>query len=154
MLFFKSTTHSPPDTKSSPPVVFFAHPGPTMRTTDALDLKKQYYTTRGFAVFDINYRGSTGCGTEFRNYLKGNWGVVDAADYINGAKYLISKGLVNPEQICIAGSSASGFLLFSVLIDPENQFKAGVSVYGVTDLLDLCNVRHKFLIKYILKMSF
>lgn len=74
------------------------------------------------------------------------------ADYINGAKYLISKKLINPEQICIYGSSASGFLILSALTNPENQFKACVSVYGVADLLDLCKVRYKKIFFLIFKL--
>ena len=75
-----------------------------MRTTNGLDFKKQYYASKGFAVFDINYRGSTGNGREFRNMLLGNWGVVDTNDMINGAKYLIKEKLVDPARICIMGN--------------------------------------------------
>ncbi|KAI1721343.1 prolyl oligopeptidase family domain-containing protein [Ditylenchus destructor] len=137
---------------SLPPVIFFAHPGPTMRTTNGLDFKKQYYTSKGFAIFDINYRGSTGTGREFRNMLLGNWGVVDTNDMINGAKYLIKEKLVDPARICIMGSSAGGFLVLSVLIHPENVFSAAVSVYGVSDLEDLFNASHKFESDYTVKL--
>uniref|UniRef100_A0A0K0DSM2 Peptidase_S9 domain-containing protein n=1 Tax=Strongyloides stercoralis TaxID=6248 RepID=A0A0K0DSM2_STRER len=129
-----------------PPVIFLAHGGPTGRTDNSLDFKKQFYTSRGFSVFDINYRGSTGRGRLFRDKLKFNWGIVDRDDMINGAKHLISKKLVDPNKLAIYGSSAGGYLVLSVLLHPTipPPFTVSVSVYGVADLLALNDETHKF----------
>ncbi|CEF60813.1 Peptidase S9, prolyl oligopeptidase, catalytic domain and Six-bladed beta-propeller, TolB-like domain-containing protein [Strongyloides ratti] len=129
-----------------PPVIFLAHGGPTGQAYNNLDFKKQFYTSRGFSVFDINYRGSTGLGRMFRDKLKFNWGIVDRDDMINGAKHLISKKLVDPNKLAIYGSSAGGYLVLSVLLHPTvpPPFSAAVSVYGVADLMALNEETHKF----------
>uniref|UniRef100_A0A183C2F5 aldehyde dehydrogenase (NAD(+)) n=1 Tax=Globodera pallida TaxID=36090 RepID=A0A183C2F5_GLOPA len=103
----------------------------------------QYFTSRGFAVFDINYRGSSGFGREFRNSLLGQWGVADRDDLISGAKCLVTSGLVDPSRLCIMGSSAGGFTVLSVLTHSD-AFAAGVSLYGVSDLEELFKTTHKF----------
>ncbi|KAL6728686.1 hypothetical protein Aduo_010430 [Ancylostoma duodenale] len=126
-----------------PPVLLLGHGGPTGIATDALDLKKQFFTSRGFAVLDVNYRGSTGFGTSFRNMLKGQWGVVDRDDMIAAARSLIARRLVDAEKVCILGSSAGGYLVLSALIHSD-VFKAAVSVYGVADLVGLAKDTHKF----------
>ncbi|CAJ0600123.1 unnamed protein product [Cylicocyclus nassatus] len=126
-----------------PPVLLVGHGGPTGISTDALDLKKQFFTSRGFAVLDVNYRGSTGCGTEFRNMLKGQWGLVDRDDMIAAAQSVIAKGLVDTEKVCIKGSSAGGYLVLSSLLHSD-VFKAAVSIYGVGDLVGLAKDTHKF----------
>uniref|UniRef100_A0A0N4ZWT1 Peptidase_S9 domain-containing protein n=1 Tax=Parastrongyloides trichosuri TaxID=131310 RepID=A0A0N4ZWT1_PARTI len=129
-----------------PPVLFLAHGGPTGRSGDSLDFKKQFYTSRGFAVFDVNYRGSTGRGREYREKLKSNWGIVDRDDMINGALYLIANNLVDSKKIAIYGSSAGGYLVLSVLLHPQltSPFNVAISVYGVADLLALNEETHKF----------
>uniref|UniRef100_A0AC35TJ79 Acyl-peptide hydrolase n=1 Tax=Rhabditophanes sp. KR3021 TaxID=114890 RepID=A0AC35TJ79_9BILA len=134
-----------------PPVLFLGHGGPTGNTTNALDFKKQFYTSRGFAVFDINYRGSTSRGKSFRDSLKLNWGVRDKIDVIYAAKYLIKAKMVDPEKVSIYGTSAGGFLVLSALIDETSSgkgesplFSAGVCVYGVADLIALNGSDHKF----------
>ncbi|EYC04575.1 hypothetical protein Y032_0087g2090 [Ancylostoma ceylanicum] len=126
-----------------PPVLLLGHSGPTGIATDALDLKKQFFTSRGFAVLDVNYRGSTGFGTSFRNMLKGQWGVVDRDDMIAAARSLIARRLVDADKVCIYGSSAGGYLVLSALIHSD-VFKAAVSVYGVADLVGLVKDTHKF----------
>uniref|UniRef100_A0A0K0EYD0 Peptidase_S9 domain-containing protein n=1 Tax=Strongyloides venezuelensis TaxID=75913 RepID=A0A0K0EYD0_STRVS len=129
-----------------PPVIFLAHGGPTGRTDNSLDFKKQFYTSRGFAVFDINYRGSTGRGRLFREKLKLNWGIVDRDDMINGALHLIERKLADPNKLAIYGSSAGGYLVLSVLLHPtlKSPFNVAVSVYGVADLFALNEETHKF----------
>ncbi|CAD6192995.1 unnamed protein product [Caenorhabditis auriculariae] len=126
-----------------PPVILLGHGGPTAATNGIFDLKKQFYTSRGFAVFDVNYRGSTGFGSDFRRMLRKQCGVVDRNDMINGAKFLVEQGLVDSEKITITGSSSGGFLLLSCLIHSD-IFKAAVSVYGVADLVALDEDTHKF----------
>uniref|UniRef100_A0A915ECP5 Peptidase S9 prolyl oligopeptidase catalytic domain-containing protein n=1 Tax=Ditylenchus dipsaci TaxID=166011 RepID=A0A915ECP5_9BILA len=137
---------------SLPPVIFFCHPGPTMKITNGLSVKIQYFTSKGFAVFDINYRGSTGRGKEFRNLLLGNWGVVDTNDMINGAKYLIEEKLIDPKKVCIMGSSAGGFTVLSTLFHLQNVFCAAVSIYGVSDLEDIYKASHKFESDYTVRL--
>ncbi|KAI3413636.1 hypothetical protein GPALN_011125 [Globodera pallida] len=137
-----SLSHCAPEGKL-PPAILFVHGGPTARTKNDLDMKKQYFTSRGFAVFDINYRGSSGFGREFRNSLLGQWGVADRDDLISGAKCLVTSGLVDPSRLCIMGSSAGGFTVLSVLTHSD-AFAAGVSLYGVSDLEELFKTTHKF----------
>ncbi|KAJ1347935.1 hypothetical protein KIN20_003122 [Parelaphostrongylus tenuis] len=126
-----------------PPVLLLGHGGPTAAAVNTLDLKKQFFTSRGFAVLDVNYRGSTGFGTDFRNMLKRQWGVVDRDDMIAAAHSVITRRLVDEDKVCILGSSAGGYLLLSVLIHSD-IFKAAVSIYGVADLVGLAKDTHKF----------
>jgi len=110
--------------------------------------KKQYFTSRGFAIFDVNYRGSTGRGRQFRDMLYGQWGIVDRDDLINGAKYLVDQNRVDPTGICIWGGSAGGFLLLSALVRSE-IFSAAVCLYGIGDLKALVdNPGPKFECRY------
>ncbi|EGT35742.1 hypothetical protein CAEBREN_28655 [Caenorhabditis brenneri] len=136
-----SAYSAPPGTL--PPVLLLGHSGPTAPAFNNLDLRKQFFTSRGVAVFDLNYRGSTGFGTEFRRMLYKNCGVVDRDDMLNGAKALIEQGRVDADKILITGSSAGGFLILSCLISPNNVIKAAVSRYGVADLLALDEDTHK-----------
>uniref|UniRef100_A0A915CHM1 Acyl-peptide hydrolase n=2 Tax=Parascaris univalens TaxID=6257 RepID=A0A915CHM1_PARUN len=114
-----------------PPVVLMAHGGPTANATNSLDMKMQYFTSRGFAVFDVNYRGSTGFGTKYRNLLRRQWGVMDRDDMISAAKYLVSSRRVDENGVCIMGSSAGGYLLLSTILHSD-IIKAAASLYGDT----------------------
>uniref|UniRef100_A0A8R1HHT2 Acyl-peptide hydrolase n=1 Tax=Caenorhabditis japonica TaxID=281687 RepID=A0A8R1HHT2_CAEJA len=138
----KNSAYSAPP-GSLPPVLLLGHSGPTAPAQDSLDFKKQFFTSRGVAVFDVNYRGSTGFGTDFRRMLYKNCGIVDRNDVLNGAKALIEQGRVDADKVVISGSSAGGFLLLSCLISPDNIIKAAVSIYGVADLLALDEDTHK-----------
>ncbi|VDD94858.1 unnamed protein product [Enterobius vermicularis] len=138
---FSSRYMAPEETL--PPVLLIAHGGPTANTSNSLSMKIQFFTSRGFAVFDVNYRGSTGYGTKFRNMLLGSWGVVDRDDMINAANYLIQHQLVNPKRVCIMGSSAGGYLLLSAILHSD-VFAAAASLYGVSDLVGLFKETHKF----------
>ena len=133
---------------SKPPLLVKIHGGPPGATGSSLNQGIQYWTTRGFAVLDINYGGSTGYGTEYRRRLDGSWGEVDVADCINGALYLIKHGRVNKDSIAIDGGSAGGFTVLATLAS-SNVFKAGASFYGVTDLEALARDTHKFESKYL-----
>ena len=126
-----------------PPLIVIGHGGPTGMATSTLKLSTQYWTSRGFAVLDVNYGGSTGFGRDYRNLLRHQWGVVDVEDCVAGARYLASQGLVDPERLLIRGSSAGGLTVLSALAF-HDMFKAGASYYGVSDLAGLDADSHKF----------
>ncbi len=130
-----------------PPLVVFSHGGPTSATTATLKLEIQYWTSRGFAVVDVNYGGSTGYGRAYRERLKGQWGVVDVDDCVNAAKYLIQQGLVDGERLAIRGGSAGGYTTLCALTF-RKFFKAGASYFGVSDLEALDKETHKFESRY------
>ncbi|MEE3715688.1 prolyl oligopeptidase family serine peptidase [Tumidithrix elongata RA019] len=131
-----------------PPLIVKSHGGPTASTSDTLSLKIQYWTSRGFAVLDVNYGGSTGYGRPYRQRLKFNWGVVDVDDCANGAKYLAERGLVDWNRLAIAGGSAGGYTTLCALTF-RDVFKAGASYYGVSDLEALATDTHKFESRYL-----
>lgn len=137
---------APPSEK--PPLLVKSHGGPTAATSSALSLKIQYWTSRGFAVLDVNYGGSTGYGREYRQRLRESWGIVDVDDCANGAKYLADKGLVDANRLAIAGGSAGGYTTLAALTFRE-VFKAGASHYGVSDLEALAKDTHKFEARYL-----
>lgn len=131
-----------------PPLVLMSHGGPTGATAASLDLRKQYWTSRGFAVLDVNYGGSTGFGRKYRELLRGNWGVVDVEDCVSGAKYLAETSSSDPERLVITGGSAGGYTTLCALAFAE-VFKAGASYYGVSDLEALAKETHKFEAHYL-----
>lgn len=131
-----------------PPLVVKSHGGPTAATSSTFNLKIQYWTSRGFAVLDVNYGGSTGYGREYRQRLKDSWGIVDVDDCANGAKYLAERGLVDAEKMAIAGGSAGGYTTLCALTF-RDVFKAGASYYGVSDLEALATDTHKFESRYL-----
>ncbi|MCG8605533.1 S9 family peptidase, partial [bacterium] len=131
-----------------PPLIVKSHGGPTGSTSTTLDLRIQFWTSRGIAILDVNYGGSTGYGREYRLRLDGKWGITDVNDCINGAEYLVDKGLVDPERIAIAGGSAGGYTTLAALTF-RNFFKAGASYYGVSDLETLAKDTHKFESRYL-----
>ena len=111
-------------------------------------MEVQYWTSRGFSVLDVNYRGSTGYGTEYRKALNGKWGIADVEDCINGVQYLINNNIVDKNRVVIRGSSAGGFTVMTALAR-SNIFAAGASYYGVSDLEGLLLDTHKFESKYL-----
>ncbi len=131
-----------------PPLLVMIHGGPTSATANSLSLKIQYWTNRGIAVFDVNYRGSTGFGRQYREGLKLQWGVADVEDCDFGVRYLIQRGLVDKDRIAIRGGSAGGFTVLAALAHTDS-FKAGTSLYGVTDLTALATDTHKFESRYL-----
>ena len=126
-----------------PPLIVIAHGGPTGSVKHALDIGVQFYTSRGFAVLEINYGGSAGYGREYRNRLRGEWGVVDVDDAVNGARYLVQQGLADGERTIVRGGSAGGFTTFAALAF-RDVFKAGSSHYGISDLEFWDQETHKF----------
>lgn len=131
-----------------PPLLVLNHGGPTSATTSALNLKIQYWTSRGFAVLDVNYRGSTGFGRAYRRRLDGMWGIVDVDDCIYGALHLVAQGEVDGERLAIRGGSAGGFTTLCALAF-HRVFRAGAVYYGVSDLERLAHDTHKFESRYL-----
>lgn len=131
-----------------PPLLVKSHGGPTAATSTAFNLKIQYWTSRGFAVLDVNYRGSTGYGRAYRDALKGQWGVVDVDDCVNGAQFLAASALVDRDRLVIDGGSAGGYTTLCALTF-RDVFKAGASYYGVSDLEALATDTHKFEARYL-----
>ena len=130
-----------------PPLVVKVHGGPTSAAGSTLDLRIQYWTSRGIAVLDVNYGGSTGFGREYRDRLKGAWGVVDVDDCVNGAKWLAKQGLVDGNRAVITGGSAGGYTTLAALAF-RDFFKGGGSHYGVSYLEGLDLDTHKFESRY------
>lgn len=137
-----------PPSSEKPPLLVLSHGGPTAATSSALNLKIQYWTSRGFAVLDVNYRGSTGYGRAYRERLYGQWGVFDVEDCVHGARRLIALGLVDPGRVAIRGGSAGGFTTLCALTFCDD-FAAGASYYGVSDLEALARDTHKFEARYL-----
>ena len=131
-----------------PPLMVMCHGGPTAAANTSLNLKAQFWTSRGFAVLDVNYHGSTGFGRRYRDTLKGNWGLCDVDDVVNGAAHLAEQQLADPERMAIRGGSAGGYTVLAALTF-HNIFKAGASLYGIGDLEMLVADTHKFEARYM-----
>ncbi len=131
-----------------PPLLVLGHGGPTSATSTTLSLRIQYWTSRGFAVLDVNYGGSTGYGRSYRQRLNGEWGVVDVQDCINGAKYLVGQGMVDGNRLAIRGGSAGGYTTLCALTFYDT-FSAGASYYGISDVEALAKDTHKFESRYM-----
>ncbi len=131
-----------------PPLIVTAHGGPTAATRNSLSGDIQFWTSRGFAFLDVNYRGSTGFGREHRDLLYGNWGVYDVEDCSEGAKYLVEKGEVDGERLIIRGGSAGGYTTLASLAFLQ-RFDAGASYFGVSDPSLLSETTHKFESRYL-----
>jgi len=130
-----------------PPLMVIGHGGPTSMATSTLKLATQFWTSRGIAVLDVNYGGSTGFGRAYRDLLRGQWGVVDVEDCVAGARWLAEQGLVDRERLVIRGGSAGGLTTLCALAF-HDVFKAGASYYGVSDLKGLDADSHKFESRY------
>lgn len=134
--------------RTLPPLLVIAHGGPTSATHSGLRWPVQYWTSRGFAVVDVDYGGSSGHGRAYRQRLDGQWGITDVNDAINAARYLIEQGRVNPDALAVRGGSAGGYLVLCALAF-HDFFKAGASYYGVGDLEALARDTHKFESRYL-----
>lgn len=130
------------------PVIVMSHGGPTGMTDAGFNMQVQYWTNRGFAVADVNYRGSTGYGRQYRDSLKGQWGIYDVDDCVAMVEFLAAQGLVDRNRAAIRGGSAGGFTTLCALTFTD-AFKVGMSRYGVADLLSLAQDSHKFEIRYL-----
>ncbi len=131
-----------------PPLLVKTHGGPTASASSALSPSIQYWTSRGFAVLDVNYGGSTGYGRAYRNRLQKQWGIVDVDDATNGALHLVAQGKADEERLAIDGGSAGGYTTLAALTF-RDVFKAGASYYGVSDMSSLAAETHKFESRYL-----
>ncbi len=130
-----------------PPLLVLTHGGPTGATLDVLDAKLQFWTSRGFAVLDVNYSGSTGYGRAYRMRLNGQWGIADVDDVVGGATAMVAAGKADPDRLIIRGGSAGGYTTLAALTFHQ-VFKAGASYYGISDLEVLQQDTHKFESRY------
>jgi dipeptidyl aminopeptidase/acylaminoacyl peptidase len=130
-----------------PPLLVLSHGGPTGSTDTVLDPEIQFWTSRGFAVLDVNYSGSTGYGRDYRDRLKGQWGIVDVEDVVAGARAMVEAGKADPGRLAIRGGSAGGYTTLAALTF-HDVFKAGASYYGISDIEVLTRDTHKFESRY------
>ncbi|MBA7467130.1 hypothetical protein ES708_06369 [subsurface metagenome] len=137
---------APPNER--PPLLAMSHGGPTGATSSILNLMIQYWTSRGIAVVDVNYGGSTGYGREYRHRLQGQWGIVDLNDCVNSVRYLVARGEVDPNRLAIRGGSAGGYTTLCALTF-RDIFKAGASYFGLSDLEIFVKDTHKFESHYL-----
>lgn len=132
----------------APPLIVNSHGGPTAHFAPCFSPEILYWTSRGYAILDVNYGGSTGYGKEYRNRLKGNWGIVDVDDCIHGALYCVDIGLADPNRLAIQGGSAGGYTTLAALAF-RSVFKVGADYFGVSDLERLAQDTHKFESRYL-----
>jgi dipeptidyl aminopeptidase/acylaminoacyl peptidase len=137
-----------PPSGERPPLLVMSHGGPTAATSSVFQPRIQYWTSRGVAVLDVDYRGSTGYGRAYREGLRGRWGIVDVDDCVSGARYLAEQGEVDPDRVAISGGSAGGYTTLCALTF-RDVFSAGASHYGVGDLEALAKNTHKFESRYL-----
>lgn len=136
------------ESSERPPVILLCHGGPTGATSTAFNPKIQYWTSRGFAVIDVNYRGSTGYGRRYRESLHDNWGIFDVEDMCAAKAYAVQQGWASDDKAIIKGSSAGGYTVLAALAFTD-AFNAGVSLYGIGDLETLACDTHKFEARYL-----
>jgi dipeptidyl aminopeptidase/acylaminoacyl peptidase len=132
-----------------PPLLVVIHGGPTSKALPVLDVAIQYWTSRGFAVVDVDYGGSSGYGRPYRDLLRGQWGVVDVADCLAAARALADRGRADPARLCIRGRSAGGYTTLAALARDDTPFAAGGDHFGVADLGALARDTHKFESRYL-----
>ncbi len=133
---------------TTPPLLVLTHGGPTAATEAVLDAEVQFWTSRGFAVLDVNYSGSTGYGRDYRDRLKGQWGIVDVEDAVAGATAMVRAGKADANRLAIRGGSAGGYTTLAALTF-HSLFKAGASYYGISDIEVLARDTHKFESRYL-----
>jgi dipeptidyl aminopeptidase/acylaminoacyl peptidase len=143
----KNPNYTAPE-ENLPPLIVLSHGGPTGNSSGAFSLAIQYWTTRGFAIVDVNYSGSTGYGRIYRERLRGEWGIRDVHDCAAAANHLANEGLADHERLIIKGGSAGGYTTLAALTFMD-VFKAGASYYGVGDLTLLARDTHKFESRYL-----
>jgi dipeptidyl aminopeptidase/acylaminoacyl peptidase len=147
--------HNPdvePPAGERPPLLVISHGGPTSAAESTLSLSIQFWTSRGFAVVDVNYGGSSGHGRAYRDRLKGNWGIVDTVDCINAARHLVARGEADPARLAVRGGSAGGYTTLNALTR-HDVFAAGASYFGLADLeMFVAGGTHKFEERYLIRL--
>lgn len=138
----------PPDTTSPPPLLVMVHGGPTGTARSSFNPLTQFWVRQGFAVFDVNHRGSSGYGRRYRQLLLKQWGVIDIEDIVTGVRHLITQGTVDASRVVIRGGSAGGYAVLAALAQSD-LFRAGTCCYGISDLLSLAAETHKFESRYV-----
>jgi len=141
---FYPPTNSRFTSKGLPPAIINVHGGPTSQRVANFNADAQFFASRGWAVVEVNYRGSTGYGRSYMNALKGHWGEYDVEDAVGAARALVEKGLADPERLVIKGGSAGGYTVLNTLIHHPGVFKAGICLFGVSNLFTLVTDTHKF----------
>jgi dipeptidyl aminopeptidase/acylaminoacyl peptidase len=131
------------------PLLVNVHGGPTSARTASFSPDTCFFTDLGWAVLEVNYRGSTGYGERYRQALAGRWGELDTFDCCQGARAMVSQGIADPSRMAIKGGSSGGFTVLNALADHPGLFRAGISNYGVTDLVQLELTTHKFESRYL-----
>lgn len=139
---------APPDGEK-PPLLVLIHGGPTAMAEPLFRLGLQYWTSRGFAIVDVNYAGSTGYGRTYRDALRGAWGVADVEDCMAAARWLAEEGRVDPARLCIRGGSAGGYTTLAALARSDTPFAAGADLFGLADLEVIARETHKFESRYL-----
>jgi dipeptidyl aminopeptidase/acylaminoacyl peptidase len=132
-----------------PPAIVQVHGGPTAQAVARYQDEVQFFTTRGYLVLQVNYRGSTGYGREYREALYGNWGIADVEDVVSGAHYLVEEGLADGNRLVIMGKSAGGYTVLETLCRASGVFSAGICLYGISNLFSIAADTHKFEARYL-----
>ena len=146
--FYAPTSRRFEGAGDQPPAIVMIHGGPTSQRTAAFEARSQFFATRGWAVLDVNYRGSTGYGRAYMEALMGKWGVLDVEDAVGAVEFLGQEGLADPERVAIMGGSAGGYTVLHALVKHPGVFAAGVSMYGISNLFTLAAGTHKFEASY------
>jgi len=129
---------------SLPPLMVIIHGGPTSQKWAEFELRAQYFSSRGYAVLVVNYRGSTGYGRDYRQALKKQWGVMDVEDCLSGARFAAAQGWADPDKMVLLGSSAGGLTVLQTLVTYPGVFRGGISLYGIANHLALLENPPKF----------
>ena len=148
-LLYAPTTGNSRSGRMLPPAIVRIHGGPTSQARAGYTGDTQFFATRGYTVLDVNYRGSTGYGRRYMDALRNQWGIADVEDAISAARFLVKRKLADPQRLVILGGSAGGFTVLLALALHPRVFKAGVCLYGVTDLFGLSADTHKFEERYV-----
>ena len=132
-----------------PPAIVQVHGGPTSQYTIGYHGATQFFTSRGYAVLEVNYRGSTGYGREYRDALQRSWGILDVEDTVSGVRFLAESGRADPDRLVVMGGSAGGYTVLRVLTEYPGVFRAAICMYGVSDLFALAQETHKLEAHYL-----
>lgn len=132
-----------------PPLITYIHGGPTGQSRDSFNPRAQFFTSRGYAVLEVNFRGSSGYGRHYRDLLRDNWGVYDVEDAVGGARYLVAQEMADKARLVIMGGSAGGYTVLKALVDHPGFFRAGICLYGISNMFKLAAETHKFEAHYL-----